>query len=157
MPLALFLPLLRISSIYRPISITSTISKLFEFAVKEQILSYLLVNNLITPNQAAYLKNRSTSTALHNIIDETASKTNIGEVTALCTLDIAKGFDTISHSILLHKLAFYDCDPSSLRWFKSYLTGRTQTVKCNNRLLSELQTSIGVPQGSVLGPFLFII
>ena len=142
---------------YRPISITSTISKLFEFAVKEQILSYLLVNNLITPNQSAYLKNRSTSTALHTIIDEIASKANNGEVTALCTLDIAKGFDTISHSILLHKLAFYGCDPSSLKWFKSCLTGRTQTVKCNNYLSSELQISIGVPQGSVLGPFLFII
>ena len=81
----------------------------------------------------------------------------VGEVTALCTFDIAKGFDTISHSILLHKLAFYGCDPSSLNWFKSYLTGRTQTVKCNNHLSSELQISIGVPQGSVLGPFLFII
>ena len=93
---------------YRPISITPTISKLFEFAVKEQILSYLLVNNLITPNQSAYLKNRSTSTALHTIIDEIASKANNGDVTALYTLDIAKGFDTISMSclVILHLVVF---------------------------------------------------
>ena len=114
---------------YRPISITTTISKLFESIVKNQLSDYFANNNLFSPNQSAFLKGRSTQTALHSFTDYLASNINKGYVSAVCTLDMAKSFDCINHEILLNKLAFYGLDLTSVNWFKSYLTDRMQKVK----------------------------
>ena len=142
---------------YRPISITTTISKLFESIVKNQLSDYFANNNLFSPNQSAFLKGRSTQTALHSFTDYLAANINKGYVSAVCTLDMAKGFDCINHEILLNKLAFYGLDLTSVNWFKSYLTDRVQKVKYDGVSSSELPIIIGVPQGSIMGHLLFII
>ena len=80
-----------------------------------------------------------------------------GHINAICTLDKAKGFDTISHNILLHKLSFYGFDSNSINFFISYLNNRCQKVKCGSLISKENSVEIGIPQGSILGPILFII
>ena len=82
---------------------------------------------------------------------------NDGSVSAVCALDMAKGFDTITHRLLLHKLSYYGFDHSAVTWFESYLSRRTQIVKGLNTVSSPLPISIGVPQGSILGQLLFIL
>ena len=99
---------------FRPISITTTISKLLEAAVKEQLMEYVKNASLITNNQSAYLRGRSTQTALHTITNDLASGINDNLVNVLCSLDMAKGFDTVSHKILLHKLEHYGFNTISL-------------------------------------------
>ena len=138
---------------YRPISITSTISKIFESAIKVQIMQYFQDHSIITPHQSAYLHGRSTQTALHSVIDTLSSNMNDGSVSAFCALDMAKGFDTIPHRLLLHKLCYYGFDHLAVTWFKSYLLRRTQIVKGFNTVSSPLPISIGVPKGLFLGPF----
>ena len=107
---------------YRPISITSTISKIFESALKFQITNFFEKSSVICANQSAYLHGRSTQTALHSIINDLSPNLNDGYV------DMAKGFDTIPHDILLYKLKHYNFSPASINWFKSYLSDRSQIV-----------------------------
>ena len=142
---------------YRPISITSTISQIFESAIKVQIMQYFQDHSIITPHQSAYLHGRSTQTALHSVIDTLSSNMNDGSLSAVCALDMAKGFDTIPHRLLLHKLCYYGFDHLAVTWFKSYLSRRTQIVKGFNTVSSPLRISIRAPQGSILGPLLFIL
>ena len=80
-----------------------------------------------------------------------------GSINLLCSLDMTKGFDTISHKVLLHKLRYYGFNENVISWFNSYLSERTQFVKYNSRVSSELPIQGGVPHGSVLGPILFIL
>ena len=142
---------------YRPISILPTIGKLLEFAVKEQVVHYLLANKLITDQQSAYLPGRSTQTSLHGIIDRWTASLDKGKVIANCSVDLAKGFDTIPHGILLKKLPLYGFSDTACKWFASYLSDRFQRVKLGHHISDPLPVKIGVPQGSVLGPILFII
>ena len=134
-----------------------TIAKILELAVKEQIVSHFTKHNLFSENQSAYIKGRSTVTALHNITDKWLNNINNGLINATCSLDLAKGFDTLSHPILLYKLHHYGIQNSALKWFESYLTNQKQMVKCNDKLSKICNINIGVPQGSILGPILFII
>ena len=142
---------------YRPISIASTISKIFEFAVKEQVIKYLDNSLILSDKQSAYVKGLSTQTALHSIINNLASGMNKRHYNIVCSLDMAKGFDTISHKILLHKMSYYGFSDDTLKWFNSYLSDWSQIVKFNQQVSSELPLSIGVPQGSILGPILFLL
>ena len=130
---------------YRPISITPNISKIFESSVKQQLVDY--IGLLISDKQSAYLSGRSTQTALHTIIDVMGKNLDEGSVTALCTLDLAKGFDTIDHEILLHKLMFYGFSNTCVQWFSSYLSERSQKVKIGLNTSCEFPVTIGVPQG----------
>ena len=113
---------------YRPISILPTIGKLLEFAVKEQVVHYLLGNKLISDQQSAYLLGCSSQT-LHVIIDRWTASLDKGKVIANCSVDLAKGFDTIPHDILLKKLPLYGFSDSACKWFASYLSDRFQRVK----------------------------
>ena len=97
------------------------------------------------------------NTALHSVIDTLSSNINDGSVSAVCALDMAKGFETFPHRLLLHKLGCYGFDHSAVTWFKSYLSRRTQIVKGVNTVSSPLPISIGVPQVSVLGPYLYFM
>ena len=142
---------------FRPISFISTIGKIFESVVKVQLVDYFDRCSLISHNQSAYLHGRSTQTARHTVIDELAVNVNNNLISAVCALDMAKGFDCIPHKILLYKLRYYGFSDSSVKWFESYLSGRSQIVKYGSNHSSELLVPMGVPQGSILGPLLFIL
>ena len=95
--------------------------------------------------------------ALHNIVNEWLKNINNGLINAVCALDLSKGFDSLSHNSLLYKLAKYGIQDKALNWFRSYLQNRKQQVKCNGNLSSCTNINTGIPQGSILGPFLFLI
>ena len=142
---------------YRPISIISTIGKILEMAIKNQIVYYFSSHNILSPSQFAYIKNRSTQSALHVLVDDFLNNSNNKEITGIVQLDLQKGFDTIPHDILLHKMKHYGISDNALSWFLSYLTDRSQVVGCKGELSNPANLNIGVPQGTILGPIFFII
>ena len=142
---------------YRPISVICHIAKLIEKEIQVQLLHYLIQHDFICLDQSAYLKFHSTQTSLHNTVDEWLQNIDDQLLTAVCFLDISKCFDTIDHSILLNKLNRYGIRDNECKWFLSYLSDRKQVVYFNNELSAEEDISIGVPQGSTLGPLLFLI
>ena len=142
---------------YRPISVISTPAKLLESIVKRQIVNYFTDNELFTSAQSGYMKHHSTSTILHDLIDTWLDNMENGQTNIVSYLDLIKGFDTISHDLLLNKLEKYGISQNNLKWFKSYLTDRFQFVTCNNNSSSLKPLSVGVPQGSILHPILFLI
>ena len=142
---------------YRPISITSTISKLIEKLVKKRLLKFLHKHDILSIYQYGYRTNHSTSHAMLNVSENILDNIDKGKNTISIFLDLSKGFDCVNHKILLEKLKFYGIRGLALDFFKSYLTDRQQYTVVNGKM-SCLQTILcGVPQGSVLGPLLFLI
>ena len=146
-----------IMSNYRPISVIGNIAKIVEQLVRSQLVSYLEEHAFISPDQSAYLKAHSTQTSLHRVIDDWLENINDNQTTGVCLLDISKCFDTISHHILLQKLSMYGIKNTESEWFSSFLCKRKQAVLCHNKLSSFVDITSGVPQGSLLGPFLFLL
>lgn len=142
---------------YRPISVIGHISKIMEIQVHKQLICYMQNNNYINIDQSAYLKHHNTQTALHRVTDDWIDNICNGLFTAVCALDIKKCFDTIDHNILLTKLEYYGIINNEIQWFQSYLSNRQQIVRCNGKVSDVMSINIGVPQGSVLGPILFLI
>ena len=142
---------------YRPISLIGHIMKILEREVKVQVMDYLETNHLITVDQSAYLKQHNTQTALHKVVDDWLYNMSDGILTGVCSFDITKCFDTINHSILMRKMIYYGFQNNDIKWFQSYLHNREQIVSCHNQLSGKCKLDIGVPQGSVLGPLLFLI
>ena len=142
---------------YRPISVICHIAKIFEKLVQAQVMNYLNEHELITIDQSAYLKHHNTQTSLHRVVNDWSWNIEDGDITGVCALDISKCFDTISHDILLRKLNFYGFGDNVVEWFRSYLCHRGHMVSCNNKCSNVDYVEIGVPQGSVLGPTLFLI
>ena len=145
------------ASNYRPISVICHIAKIMEKAVQVQLKDYLLDHNFISHVQSAYLKDHSTQSSLLNIVSELFDGINTNNVNTLCFLDLQKCFDTIDHKILLHKMNKYGIRGRSHDFFKNYLSGRKQCVKINGELSRFLNIVYGVPQGSTLGPILFLL
>ncbi len=137
---------------YRPISVIPHVAKIAEKCVQHQLKEYLLTHDFITVNQSAYLPGHSTVTALHKLIMEILDGINEGCISGICLFDLEKCFDTINHSLLLHKLGKYGIRNNEHQWFQSYLSNRKQAVSINGEMSSFLTCNIGVPQGSVLGP-----
>lgn len=142
---------------YRPISVISHIAKLLEKATCSQLITYLENHAFISIDQSAYLKGHSTQTSLHRVMEDWYDAINHDEIIGVCYLDISKCYDTIDHSILINKLTKYGIKNKELKWFTNYLQNRKQMVSCNNVLSSIIDLDIGIPQGSNLGPILFLL
>ena len=142
---------------YRPISLLPAISKIFEKIISQQILEYFTKNNLIFSSQHGFRTKHSTETAAIELVDTLKIEIDKGHLPVSIFMDLSKAFDTIDHTILLKKLKFYGVDGISLELFKSYLTDRKQYVAINSAKSPLQSISTGVPQGSILGPLLFLI
>ena len=142
---------------YRPISLLSTLSKVFERVVFEQLYEYLNSNDLLYQSQYGFRKDHSTELASIELIDLICKEMDKGDTPISIFLDLSKAFDMLNHDILLTKLKHYGIAGTPLAWFKSYLTNRAQYVEINGTCSGLLSIEKGVPQGSILGPLLFII
>ena len=143
---------------YRPISLLPSISKVLEKLIHKRLYSFLTHQNIISDRQYGFRPNLSTTDALCTFLSDTYSHLNSQNTTIAAFLDLSKAFDTIKHSILFHKLHNYGIRGIPLNLIKSYLTKRSQHCTISN-INSEAITlpPYGVPQGSVLGPLLFLI
>ena len=143
---------------YRPVSNLPVISKLLERVVLDQLSEHLEKNNLHATEQSGYRKNHSCETLLVKMMDDILGDIDSGKIVVVVLLDLSAAFDTIDHEILLNRLKTdFGFSRKVLRWFKSYLTGRSFSVKVGHALSSFLELLFGVPQGSLLGPILFIL
>lgn len=142
---------------YRPISLLSVFSKIFEKAVKSRLVNYLNKIEFFHPAQYGFRENRSTEDALLEFLNKAYSTLNSNYSSAALFVDITKAFDMVNHSILCKLLSSIGFRGCALSWFQSYLHNRSQQTRIGNYLSDELLLNIGVPQGSVLGPILFLI
>jgi hypothetical protein len=142
---------------YRPISVLSPIAKVFESLLASRVCDYFESNGLIHNSQYGFRSKLSCETALNSMISGWRKSLNNKEFSVSVFLDLSKAFDTVNHSLLLDKLEYYYFSNSSLSLFKNYLTNRFTITKLNNSFSKKELTTIGVPQGSILGPLLFII
>ena len=142
---------------YRPISVLPIVSKLIERIVFNQLYSFLVENDLLADSQHGFRPKHSTLTALLEATNEWYLNIDNDLLNGVLFLDLKKAFDTVDHNILLKKLELYGVDPHALQWFTSYLSGRQQKTYANSTLSNSLPIACGVPQGSILGPLLFLI
>ena len=142
---------------YRPISILSFTSKLFEKLMYKRLISFLSMNEVLVDNQFGFRKGFSTSDAIVQFLDSIYNDLNSNCSSIAVFLDFTKAFETVNHGILLRKLNHYGVRGVANAWFKSYLYNRSQYVSLNGVTSSIQLTNISVPQGSVLGPLLFIL
>ena len=141
----------------RPLSLLTFLSKICEKVALNQFVSYLMKNKKLSTHQSGNKKNHSCET-LNLLTGDTILKAMDGKlVTALILIDLSKAFDSVNHTFLLTKLSNVGASPSAVKWFESYLTGRTQSVRIGSTVSTPLPVSYGVPQGAILSPLLFSI
>ena len=142
---------------YRPISILPLFSKIFERVVYHQLYNFFDKYEILTPFQYGFRKNKSTTQAVLNQLEYIYNNLDQNKTVISIFMDFTKAFDCIDHEILLKKLYFYGVRGTPYDWFSSYLSERQQFVNVNNSNSSVKFVSHGVPQGSILGPLLFLI
>ena len=142
---------------YRPISLLPSMSKIFEYVIFYQLFDYMCTNNLLTIEQFGFRTGHSTELAAIQLIDHLTKQMDMGKVPTNIYIDLSKAFDTLDHSILLDKLTYYGVCGLENLLLRDYLSGRHQYVDYNGSKSRTNSISLGVPQGSILGPLLFLI
>lgn len=142
---------------YRPISILPTLSKIFEKHLASQIRNYLNEFDLLVKEQSGFREHHSCMSALTKMTENWLSEMDKGNLTGAVFLDFSKAFDLVNHEILIQKLQLYNFDYSSVHLLRSYLENRRQEVRLGKYTSNKTELIAGVPQGSVLGPLLFIL
>lgn len=147
----------KILSNYRPITLTSNLSKIIEKCLKLRLNEFLEKNKLLSQYQFGFKENYSTEDAINCVSDQVSTCFNNNEKCMVVFLDLGKAFDTVTHQILLSKLKNMGIRGITYDLFRSYIDGRTQSVKINDYISVPKTVDFGVPQGTVLGPVLFSI
>ena len=144
---------------YRPVSLLPAISKILEKLIYKKVLSFLDANNILFKHQYGFRPKHSTVHPIIHLLSHCAEASNkiIPEYTLAIFCDISKAFDVISHDILLKKLNTYGIRGNVNNWFRSYLSDRKQFVDIDGHSSSHVNMQCGVPQGSILGPLLYLL
>ena len=135
----------------------SVVAKVFERIVHDQLYAYLEEHSIIYKYQSGFRSTHSTVTALLEATDTWAYNIDRRKINAVVFLDLKKAFDTVDHKILLSKLSHYGICRNAYNWFKCYLENRTQMCSINGSLSKNRSLTCGVPQGTILGPLLFLL
>ena len=142
---------------YRPISILPTLSKLLEKFIQTHLMSYLNFFSIIHPTQSGFRPGHSTESALILMTEKWLKAINEGKMVGAVMVDFRKAFDLVDHKLLLEKIKCFKCSDKFVSLMKSYLSSRSQVVSVNSKKSENGFVKCGVPQGSILGPLLFLI
>ena len=142
---------------YRPISVLPVFSKVLERIMYNRVYKYLCENNLLYKKQFGFQSNHSTEHAILQVVHDISNSFDKGEFTLGIFIDLSKAFDTVDHSILSDKLKNYGITENYSEWFISYLSNRKQFISLGDKTTTLASITCGVPQGSILGPLLFLI
>lgn len=142
---------------FRPVNMLATVEKILERVIYNQLMEYVTAGNILISNQSGFRKSHSCETALQDVLYDWRENVERNMVTGAVFLDLQRAFETVDRNILIYKLRKVGIDGTVLEWFVDYLDGRRQVTKINNMLSLEVANHNGVPQGSVLGPLLFLL